>query len=330
MHAAARDLEDHEKALALIIKYGNSSLDYFKTYRDKDFWFSEDMEGFVAFRTSRNYAIVLENPVCKDEASLEKQILAFDNYCKQNGLRSAYYRIPEVNRPLYEKLGKKLIPVGEVAVVNLETWGLEGGSKRGLRNEVNKLTKSGYTFNESLPPQKDSFLQQLKAVSDDWLKTLERTELVFSQGMFQEKELKEQTILCVENTEGKVVGFVNLIPDYVPGEANFDLMRKTEDAPNGTMDFLFAKMFDYLKGKGFKSCNMGMVPMSGIEDPDNMQERILKLAYERIRQFGHYKSLRAYKEKFEPQWQMMYLAYDAPFDLITLPGALESVFEPAD
>ncbi len=328
MHTFATETEDHEKALALIAKYGKSSLDYFKTYNDKDFWFSEDGEGFIAFRTSRNYAVVLENPVCRDEAALERNIRAFDDYCKQNGLRPAYYRIPEEDRALYERLGKKLLPVGEVAVVNLETWGLEGSSKRGLRNEVNKLTKTGYTFKENAPPQKDAFLQQLKAVSEDWLKSLERSELVFSQGMFQEKELKEQTILSVENPEGKVVGFVNLIPDHVPGEANFDLMRKTEDAPNGTMDFLFARMFEYLQMQGFQSCNMGMVPMSGIADPDNMQERILKLAYERIRQFGHYKSLRAYKEKFDPRWQMMYLAYDALFDLITLPSALENVFEP--
>lgn len=324
------DLEDRDRAMALIGKYGNSSLDYYKTYGDKEFWFSEDKEGFVAFRTSRNYAIVLENPVSRDTDSMEANVRAFDAYCKQKGLRTAYYRIPESSATSYEKLGKKLVPVGEMAVVNLDTWGLEGSSKRGLRNEVNKLTRTGFSFKVSQPPQKDGFLQQLKAVSEDWLKSLHRTELVFSQGMFIEKELKGQTILCIENPEGKVVGFVNLVPDHVPGEANFDLMRKTSDAPNGTMDYLFVNMFGYLKSEGFKACNMGMVPMSGIDDPDNMQERILKLAYDHIRHFGHYKSLRAYKEKFDPRWQMMYLAYEAPYDLITLPGALESVFEPPD
>ncbi|MGW8315713.1 MAG: phosphatidylglycerol lysyltransferase domain-containing protein [Bacteroidales bacterium] len=324
-HAA---LEDRDLAVALTGKYGKSSLDYFKTYGDKEYWFSEDQEGFVAFRTSRNFAIVLENPVCKDTVAMEANIMAFDAFCTKNGLRAAYYRIPETTRASYEKLGKKLVPVGEVAVVNLESWSLEGSSKRGIRNEVNKLTKTGFSFKVTLPPQKDGFLQQLKAVSEDWLKSLQRTELVFSQGMFSEKELKDQTILSVENPEAKVAGFVNLIPDHVPGEANFDLMRKTRDAPNGTMDFLFANMFGYLKSEGFKACNMGMVPMSGIDDPDNMKERILKLAYDHIRHFGHYKSLRAYKEKFEPSWQMMYLAYEAPYDLITLPSALENVFEP--
>jgi hypothetical protein len=59
-----------------------------------------------------------------------------------------------------------------------------------------------------------------------------------------------------------------------------------------------------------------MVPLSGIDEPENLQEKVLKLAYERIRKFGHYKSLWAYKEKFDHEWQMMYPAYDAPIDQI--------------
>jgi phosphatidylglycerol lysyltransferase len=233
-----------------------------------------------------------------------------------------------LNKTLYERLGKKVFPIGEEAVINLGKWTLEGGDKKGMRNAVNKLTKSDFTFQVNEPPQKDAFLQQLKATSDEWLKDTQRHEIVFSQGLFSEKELKSQIILSLENPEGKVVGFINLIPDYNAGEANFDLMRKTVDAPNGTMDFLFAKMFDYLKGIGFSRCNMGMVPMSGIDTPENMQERVVKLAYEKLKQFGHYKSLREYKEKFDPDWQMMYLVYSAPFDLIYLPRALEQVIQP--
>jgi len=327
-HPATTAEEDLQKAKTLVEKYGNSALDYFKTYSDKKFWFSEDGEGFVAFKTTGNYAVVLENPVCKDEESFLKIISAFDNYCRKNGLRSAYYRIPEHSKHLYENAGKKLMAIGEVAVAGLEDWNLAGGERRPLRNAINKLTKQGNTFRVNQAPQKDAFLQQLKATSHEWLKDYDRTELVFSQGLFDETELKQQVILSVENPEGKVVGFVNLIPDRVEGEANFDLMRKTHDAPNGTMDYLFAMMFEYLKSAGYKTCNLGMVPMSGIAKPDNMQERVIKLAYEKLKHFGHYRSLRDYKEKFNPQWEMMYMAYGAPFDLIYLPRALEEIIEP--
>ena len=320
--------ENRKRANDILVKYGKSSLDYFKTYYDKNYWFSDDGKGFVSFKTSQNYAIVLENPVCQDTKALITIIHRFDSYSRRNGLRSVYYRIPESDKKLYEKSGKKLFPIGEEAVVDIEKWTLSGVDKRGLRNSVNKVTKAGYTFQVNEPPQKDAFLQQLKAVSEDWLKNTDRSEIAFSQGVFNEEELKKQVILTIENSEKKVVGFVNLIADYKKGEANFDLMRKTADAPGGTMDFLFAGMFDQLKKTGFKFCNMGMVPMSGIEKPKNLQERIIKLAYEKIKQFEHYKSLREYKQKFNPDWQMMYLAYSDPYDLIYLPGALEQVIEP--
>ncbi|MCB9042012.1 MAG: lysylphosphatidylglycerol synthetase family protein [Lewinellaceae bacterium] len=320
--------DDRLQAQALLEKYGCSSLDYFKTYSDKAFWFSEDGEGFVAFRTSRSYAIALENPVCRDEAAMAEMIPAFEQWCRRNGLRAAWYRIPQSSISIYEKQGKKLFPIGENATVNLDAFSLQGGDKKGLRNVMNRLAKEGYSFHTYDPPQRDGFLQQLKAVSDDWLRETARGELAFSQGFFEEEELKKQPIFTIENQEGKVVGFVNIVPDYAPGEANFDLMRKTEDAPNGTMDFLFVNMFLHLKEQGFHRCDLGMVPMSGIDEPDNIQERAIKLAYERIRQFSHYKSLRDFKEKFGPDWQMMYLVYSAPFDLVYLPGALEQVIQP--
>lgn len=319
--------EDRLRAMALVEKYGNSPLDYFKTYSDKTFWFSEDGEGFVAFKTSRSYAIVLETPVCRDEETMVQIIPAFERWCKQNGLRPAWYRIPENRKSLFEKAGKKLLPIGEDGTVNLETFTLQGSDKKALRNALNRMEKEGYTFHTYDPPQRDGFLQQLKAVSEEWLKDTGRDELAFSQGLFDEKELKNQPVFTTENQEGKIVGFVNIIPNYAPGGANFDLMRKTDDAPNGVMDFLFVHMFLRLKEQGFLRCNIGMVPMSGIDDPGNVQERIIKLAYERMRQFSHYKSLRFFKEKFAPEWQMMYLVYSAPFDLVYLPGALERVME---
>ncbi len=319
---------DRQKAKALVEKYGKSSLDYFKTYADKKFWFASDGDSFVAFKTSRKYAIVLENPVGPNDMAISQAIVEFDTFCRQNGLRSAYYRVPQAQLPVYQALNKHTMPIGDEAISQLDTFTTEGKEKKSMRNTMNKMTKEGYTFHVHKPPQMDGFVQQLKAASDDWLYDMDRTELLFSQGCFDETELKSQTVLTLQSPEGKVVGFVNLIPDYTKGEANFDLMRKTADAPNGTMDFLFVRMFEYLKGQGYQCCNLGMVPMSGIEKPENLQEQVIKLAYEHIKRFGHYKSLHNFKEKFNPEWTMMYFVYTAPIDLVELPAALEQVIQP--
>ena len=83
--------------------------------------------------------------------------------------------------------------------------------------------------------------------------------------------------------------------------------------------------FLYLKEKGFTSCNLGLVPMSGLEHPTNLSENLLKLAYERVPRFSGYKALRFFKEKFDPVWETQYVAYDSQIDLVNLPAALGRV-----
>src|SRR5690606_30527239 len=58
-------LKEKQLAKLLVEKYGNSSLDYFKTYVDKQFWFNDDKSGFISFKIAYDFALVLENPVAE-------------------------------------------------------------------------------------------------------------------------------------------------------------------------------------------------------------------------------------------------------------------------
>jgi phosphatidylglycerol lysyltransferase len=79
--------EDIEFASGMVRKYGRSSLDYFKTYSDKQIFFSEEINAFISFRVSRNFAIVLEDPIAQNREEMKKCIVAFGKYCYENGLR---------------------------------------------------------------------------------------------------------------------------------------------------------------------------------------------------------------------------------------------------
>jgi phosphatidylglycerol lysyltransferase len=179
-----------------------------------------------------------------------------------------------------------------------------------------------------VPPIKDGILQKLKSVSDEWLNYTERHEIVFSQGMFDWKELKQQTIITVESPEEKVIAFLNIIPDYAPSESTYDLLRKTADAPNGIMDFIHIEMFNYMKSQQYKFVNLGFAPMSGMNDAHTFKEKSMKFAYEKIRSFSQYKGLREFKDKYDPVWYNKYLVYDNDYDLIQVPAVLSKVIKP--
>jgi phosphatidylglycerol lysyltransferase len=329
-YKAHRKVSEEELGLALnlVNSSGNSSVDYFKTYYDKMLFFSQDKKAFVSYRISGNSAVALENPVAENPEELKNCIREFDSYCYENGLQCLFYRVPEESLEIYRELHKKDLFIGQEGIVNLSTFTLEGGTKKSLRRSVNKITDEGYKSTIHLPPVKDGVLQKIKSVSDDWLKDTGRTEIVFSQGMFIWEELKQQTIITVENAEEKIIAFLNIIPDFAKGEATYDLVRKSHDAPHGVMDFIFIELFNYLKSQHYTYINLGFAPMSGMDDPHTFQERTMKFAYERIRTFSEYKGMRDYKEKFDPVWYNKYIIYQHDYDLLKLPAVLAKVIKP--
>ena len=169
-------------------------------------------------------------------------------------MKSIYYKVPEESLDIYCRLRKKNLFFGQEAIVNISTFNLEGGQQKSLRHAIKKITDQGFKATIHVPPVKGGVLQKIKAVSDDWLKDTGRTEIIFSQGMFDWKELKQQTIITVENNEEKIIAFLNIIPDYAKGEATYDLIRKTKDAPNGVMDYILIELFNYLKSAEFHLC----------------------------------------------------------------------------
>ena len=318
--------EDRELAQGILEKYGNSALDYFKTYPDKFFFFSDNRDGFISFKVTRHFAIVLENPVCKDEDSLIRLIKSFDRFCVENGFESIYYRVPLQSLHIYKKLGKKSFPVGDEAIVNLTTFSLEGGKMKPTRNAINRLNADGYETKIYTAPIMDGLLQKLEQVSNNWLEGLKRKEIAFSQGVFDPAILKAQTIITLEDREEKVYAFLNIIPDYATGEATYDMVRKSCDAPHGVLDMLMVNTLLYLKEQGFESVNLGLAPLSGVEGV-NLTEKAVKFAYENLKAFGNFKGLRKYKEKFFPRWEQKFLIYNHNYHLIQLPNAIKKVSE---
>lgn len=317
--------DDLDWAKSELKKNGKSALDYFKTYGDKLIYKKD--EGFLSYRISGNFAVVLETPVCPPEHQV-KLIHSFDRYCFENGVKNLYYRVPEDALTDFMQLNKKKLLLGQEGVVDLTTFNLTGGHRKSIRNAIKKVSDAGFKSTVYHAPIKDGLLQKLKAVSDDWLSDTEREEIVFSQGMFDLEELKHQTIITVENAEEKIVAFLNIIPDYAEGEATYDLIRKTADAPNGIIDFIMIAMFEYLQAQGYQTVNIGFAPMSGIITAQNLPERSMKFAYEKIKGFSRYKGLRDAKDKFSPVWHNKYLVYNQDYDLLQVPAVLNNVIKP--
>ncbi|MEP7374275.1 MAG: flippase-like domain-containing protein [Chitinophagaceae bacterium] len=316
-----------EKATFLLSQFGNSTIDYFKLYKDKLYFFSDTHDAFIAYRIAGGFAIVLEEPVCAEEYKTDA-ITEFDKHCRKMGLKPAFYRVDENSIPWFNELRKQKLVIGQEAILDISGFRLEGKDKKSLRNGLSSLEKKGYVVTVHSAPHSKKFLTELKNISDEWLKSFDKEEFVFSQGMFDERELLAQDIIALADPGGDVKAFLNIIPDYAEDECTYDLIRKANDAPGAAMDALIIKLIEYARERNKLYLNLGMVPLTGIAQPGNTAEQIMKLAAEKIKRFQHYKGLREFKEKYATLWENKYLVYDNDFDLLQLPLALNNVMKP--
>ena len=316
-----------QRAGYLLMQYGNSPVDYFKTDSDKLLFISEAYEGFIAYKIAGGFALVLEEPVCAVENKIP-MLKEFDKLCNKMGLKTAFYRVDEDSLYYFEELRKKKLLIGQEAIMDLREFNLEGRQNKSLRNGLNSLSKKGYVVQVHTAPHDKELINQLQQVSDEWLKNYHKKEIVFSQGMFNAPAISKQNIIALHDIEERVVAFLNVIPDYAPEEVTYDLIRKTAGAPGAAMDALIIKLVEYAKQKGAYYLNLGLVPLSGINQPESTAERVVKYAYEKIKRFSHYKGLREFKEKYASEWHNKYLVYENDFDLIQLPAALNKVMHP--
>lgn len=165
-------------------------------------------------------------------------------------------------------------------------------------------------------------------VSNEWLKEFDKKEIVFAEGMFEREVVKEQDLIIISDEEGHCIAFLNIIPYCAPDECSYDMIRKTEKAPNGSIDALIIKLIEYSKDKKRQFINMGMTPMAGLDEPNNTAEEVLKFAYQRIGSFQQYQTLRNFKEKYADLWENKYLIYNNDLDLLQIPTVLNKVMKP--
>ncbi len=324
---SGNEFEERELAQKYLNKFGLSSLDYFKLAKDKELFFSELAAGFTAYRVVKNYAVVLEEPVCEIHHK-EELITEFENFCKKQGLIAIYYRIEENSLIYFKEHRKKKLLIGQEAIVDLKLFTLEGKDKKSLRNGLNNLQRNGFECNIQIAPHDDALIAELKKVSDEWLAHYERKEMVFSQGSFCPMALKDHDLILMRDKDQRLVAFLNIIPDYAMEECTYDLIRKTADAPGAAIDGLILKMITYGKEQGYRYLNIGMVALAGLDVTEIPAEKILKFISNKVPNFRFFKSQKEFKEKFTHRWENRYLVFNHDFDLFQLPQVIWRAMKP--
>lgn len=307
-------IQPRERAAAasLISRYSNSSLDFFKTWPDKQFFFSSTNGGVIAYGVSTATAVALGDPAAADDIERSLVLKEFIDFCDANGWRIAFHQVTPNYLETYQALGLERFKIGEEAVVDLERFNLTGNARKDLRAAVNRLRREGYTTSLVEPPLPAALTAELREVSDSWLTLPGRRERGFTLGSFEESYVRGTPVIVLRDALMRVIAFVNIIPDGVEGETTIDLMRHRPGAPNGSMDVLLVAVIGRMRAAGYRRFSLGMAPWAEVgAGPDaRFRERAIGALTRYLNRFFSIEGLRAYKAKFQPEWEPRYLVYD--------------------
>jgi phosphatidylglycerol lysyltransferase len=299
--------EDLEKVVATVQQshrtYANLAL-----LGDKTFLSNQKRNAFIMYNTIGRSWVAMGDPIGPAEEWPEL-LWRFHEICDRYDGWTVFYEIGLEKIHLYLDLDLSVLKLGEEARIPLETFSLEGGTRKGLRHSLHKLEKEGCTFEVITQEGIPLLLPELKRISDTWLSEKNTREKGFSLGFFNEDYLKRFPAGIVRKNE-KVVAFANIWTGGEKKELSIDLMRYNSEAPHGVMDYLFTHLMLWGKQEGYRWFSLGMAPLSGLEDrpPAPLWNRVGVFIFRHGEHFYNFQGLRQYKEKFDPAWEPRYLA----------------------
>jgi len=310
----------------LIINYDSHSEDFFKLWpEDKHYFFNDNLNAVIAYKLTSGVAIALGDPSGQADG-FEKLIADFSQFCYLNDWKVSFVHVSDQYLRLYEQNYFKYQRIGQEAVVNIEKFLNSTRNQKYFRNIKNRFQKEGFESQVFLPPHDDKILASLENISNDWLKVKGREERGFAMGYFDRQYLNLCPIFVIKNKTGRIEAFLNQIPPEIDHqEATYDMLRHSRQTKTNINDFLLINFIEYLSDQGFKSLNLGLCPLVGLDSAEHNGpiNDLMKFIYAHGQKIYSFQGLYRFKAKYEPDWRNRYLIYRGSFrSLIKILNAL--------
>ena len=302
----------HSEQLQCFLKeQGGNHVSHLIFLKDKNKFWTKDHDVLIVYKQIFNKLVVLGDPI-GEESEIQSAISEFDEFCRLKKVKPIFYQVSPKYMRFYHEMGFRFVKLGEEAVIKLKDFSLVGKKRAKLRMKVNQLLCNGFTFHVIEPPHAQTILKELKMISDSWLGNSK--EKGFSVVSFHEDYVSRFPIALLRDSQGKVVAFATLANDYKQ-TLIIDLMRKSEQSPNGAMDVLFIKIFEWAAERDYQNCSLGMAPLSNVGNYKQsfLSEKIIRLVYLYGNNKYNFKGLKEFKSKFATSWEPKYLAYRKSF-----------------
>nr|WP_321527069.1 bifunctional lysylphosphatidylglycerol flippase/synthetase MprF [uncultured Cohaesibacter sp.] len=275
---------------------------------DKELFFNDTEDAFLMYAVQGNTWVAYSDPIGPQEA-IEPLVWSFWEEAYDNAAHPVMFEVSEAYLPLWIEMGYSLHKIGEEAVIRLQDFSLAGGHFKSMRAAHNRALKDGVELVINQPPHSAAFIETLRSISDAWLEDKVGGEKGFSLGRFSEAYLQHFAIATVRR-DGQILAFANILRPGDGSHVSIDMMRYPPEVASGLMEFLFIELIEQSRAAGAEEFSLSLAPLSGIEarKGSRLWNRFGAIMYRHGRSFYNFEGLRAFKQKFHPEWQPRYVA----------------------
>lgn len=324
-----------ETAKVLLRRYGGDTISWMTTWPENRHMLTEDGQSYLAFVRHAGVAVALGDPI-GPPGSVDGTIKDFVALCDRAGLVPYIFSCSAPTVAVTDQLGWKSAQVAEDNLIDLPDLEFKGKKWQDIRTALNKAPKEGVTFKMvDLAQQSWSVVRQVENLSEEWSGDKKLPEMGFTLGGVTEALDPEVKVGLAVGEDGKVHGVTSWMPVFGgAGEIagwTLDLMRRADGGFRATMEFLIASSALYFKAQGAQFVSLSGAPLarSGSDPADETAiDRFLDALGSTLEPVYGFRSLHAFKSKFQPRLTPMYMVFRDEADLPRIGVAITRAYLP--
>ena len=329
--------QDELDVRRLLLQSGDrDSLGYFATRHDKSVIFDADRTAAVTYRVLSNVSLASADPI-GPLANWPGAITAWLAECRAFGWFPAVLSASEEGARAYLAAGLKALPLGDEAIIDTDTFTLEGPTMQPVRRAVRRVQRAGYTI--TVRRHAELSAEQLAEIdqrAEQW--RVDETERGFSMALGRLGDPTDGNCVAVlaHNPDGALRGVLSLVPWGRRG-LSLDLMRRSPDAENGVIEAMVAELVATARDQlGVRAVSLNFAVFRGVFGAAErvgagpvvrLTSRLLSFAS----RFWQIESLYRSNARYLPRWTPRYLCYDSSLTLtrVALAAGAAEGFLPA-
>ncbi|QWL33186.1 bifunctional lysylphosphatidylglycerol flippase/synthetase MprF [Rathayibacter toxicus] len=312
-HSSVSGAAQRQRARQVLEQGGGDTFSFMTTWAGNLYWFAPNLDAGIAFRVEAGVAVTIGGPFGRDRNRPEVTT-GFLRYCGDNGWTPLFYSVDDRLRLELEGHGWGAAQVASEALLRPVEWTPSGKKRQDIRTATNRAAREGLTaLWTSWADLSLIQREQVRNVSESWVSGKKFPEMGFTLGGMDELTDPAVRLMLAVEESGRVQAVTSWLPIYgADGLEGYilDFMRRDDPAMNGIIEFLLGEAAEHMKRDGLAVMSLSGAPLAVTDSSSgNATARLLDRIGSALEPAYGFRSLHAFKRKFQPEFEPRWLLY---------------------